>query len=120
MPETARNVVRDSSIIPTDWWVMNSLQAFRARKEMKRAVIQGRKEELDEMRNKVVEFVKKRKFILLDPLTSVLILRNKDAAIIIAFIAVGMTALLAMLTSMPILFGEVYSFDSLKVSFCYT
>lgn len=119
VPETARKVVGDGSIVPTDWWVMSPIQAIRARKEMKRAIVEGRKEELDEMRNKAVELAKKRKFRFPNPLTSVLILRNKDAAIIIAFIAIGMTALLDMLASMPILFGEVYGFNSLKVGFCY-
>lgn len=119
MPETARKVVGDGSIVPTDWWVMSPAQVYRARKEMQKAIAEGRKGELDEMRNKALELAKKRKFRFPNPLTSVLILRNKDAAIIITFIAVGMTALLDMLASMPILFGEVYGFNSLKVGFCY-
>ncbi|KAE9991211.1 hypothetical protein EG327_000266 [Venturia inaequalis] len=119
VPETARKVVGNGSIVPTDWWVMSPVQAFHARKELKRTVVEGRKEELDEKRNKAVELAKKRKFKFPNPLNSVLILRNKDAAIIISFIAIGMTALLDMLASMPILFGEVYGFDSLKVGFCY-
>jgi multidrug resistance protein len=119
MPETSRKVVGDGSIVPTDWWVMSPIQVFRARKGMKKAVEEGRKGELDEMRNKALELAKKRKFRFPNPLTSILILRNKDAAIIISFIAIGMTALLDMLASMPTLFGEVYGFNSLKVGFCY-
>lgn len=119
MPETARKVVGDGSIVPTDWWVMSPIQVFRARKEMKKATEEGRKGELDEMRKKALELAKKRKFRFPNPLTSVLILRNKDAAIIISFIAIGMTVLLDMLASMPILFGDVYGFDSFKVGLCY-
>jgi MFS family permease len=119
MPETARKVVGDGSIVPTDWWVMSPIQWWNARKEMKKATTEGRKEELNEMRQKALELAKKRKFKFPNPLTSILILRNKDAAIIIVFIAINMIALLDMLASMPTLFGEVYGFDSLKVGFCY-
>jgi multidrug resistance protein len=119
MPETSRKVVGDGSIVPTDWWIMSPVQGFQARNEMKKAIAEGRKSELDEMRKKALELAKKRKFRFPNPLTSILILRNKDAAIIISFIAIGMTALLDMLASMPTLFGEVYGFNSLKVGFCY-
>jgi multidrug resistance protein len=119
MPETARKVVGDGSIVPTDWWVMSPIQYWKARKEEKVAIMEGRKEELYEMRAKALELAKKRKFKFPNPLTSILILRDKDAAIIIAFIAIGMTTVLVMLASMPTLFGEVYGFNSLKVGFCY-
>jgi multidrug resistance protein len=119
MPETARKVVGDGSIVPTDWWVMSPIQYWKARKEVKAAVVEGRREELDEMRRKAVELAKKRKFKFPNPLTSIIILRNKDAAIIIIYIAIGMTTMLDMLASMPTLFGEVYGFNSLKVGFCY-
>jgi multidrug resistance protein len=119
MPETSRKIVGDGSIVPTDWWVMSPIQYWAARKEEKIAIAEGRKEEVEAMKRKEAELRKGRKFRFPNPLTSILILRNKDAAIIIAFVAICMMAMIDLLASMPTLFGEVYGFDSLKVGFCY-
>ncbi|KAK9351041.1 putative MFS transporter [Lipomyces doorenjongii] len=118
MPETSRKVVGDGSIPPSDWWVMSPFQYWSARGEKKRAIQQGRGSEIDDEK-KAQELAKKRKFQFPNPMTSVVILREKDACIVICFIALGMLVLMALLASLPTLFGEVYGFNTFKVGLCY-
>jgi len=119
VPETSRKVVGDGSILPSDWWVMSPFQYWSARREKRRAIREGRGSEIDEREKKAQELAKKRKFQFPNPLTSVMILREKDAFIIISFISLGMLVLMAQLASLPTLFGEVYGFNTFKVGLCY-
>jgi multidrug resistance protein len=119
MPETSRKVVGDGSIPPSDWWVMSPFQYWSARREKKGAIREGRGSEIDEKEKKAQELAKKRKFQFPNPLTSVMILREKDACIVICFIATGMFVLMTQLASLPTLFGEVYGFNTFKVGLCY-
>ncbi|KAI9824847.1 MAG: hypothetical protein M1819_000799 [Sarea resinae] len=119
MPETSRKVVGDGSIPPSDWWVMSPFQFWNARREKKRAIRKGQGCETDEKAKKAEELGKKRRFQFPNPLTSVVILREKDACIVICFIALGMFVMMALLASMPTLFGKVYGFSTFKVGLCY-
>lgn len=119
MPETSRKVVGDGSIPPSDWWVMSPFQYWSARREKQRAIREGRGSQIDEKEKKAQELAKKRKFRFPNPLTSVVILREKDACIVICFIALGMFVLMSQLASFPTLFGEVYGFNTFKVGLCY-
>jgi multidrug resistance protein len=119
MPETSRKVVGDGSIPPSDWWVMSPFQYWSAAREKKRALREGQGSKIDDKEKKAQELAKKRKFQFPNPLTSVVILREKDACIVICFIALGMFVLLALLASLPTLFGEVYGFNTFKVGLCY-
>ncbi|OCK75276.1 putative MFS transporter [Lepidopterella palustris CBS 459.81] len=119
MPETSRKVVGDGSIPPSDWWVMSPFQYWSARREKKRAIREGRGSEIDEKEKKAQELAKKRKFQFPNPLSSVVILREKDVCIIICFITLGMFVLMAQLASLPTLFGEAYGFNTFKVGLCY-
>lgn len=119
MPETSRKVVGDGSIPPSDWWVMSPFQYWSARREKKRAIREGRGSEIDEQEKKAQELAKKRRFQFPNPLTSVMVLREKDACIVICFIALGMFVLMSLLASLPTLFGEVYGFNTFKVGLCY-
>jgi multidrug resistance protein len=119
MPETSRKVVGDGSIPPTEWWVVSPFQYWSARQEKKRAMLEGRSNEVDEKEKEGRELAKKRKFQFPNPLTSVVILREKDACIVICFIALAMFILMALLASMPTLFGEVYGFNTFQVGLCY-
>jgi multidrug resistance protein len=119
MPETSRKVVGDGSIPPSDWWVMSPFQYWSTRREKRRAIHEGRGSEIEEKKKEAEELAKKRKFQFPNPLTSVAILREKDACIVICFIALAMFVLLALLASMPTLFGEVYGFNTFKVGLCY-
>ncbi|KAK9320891.1 putative MFS transporter [Lipomyces orientalis] len=118
MPETSRNVVGDGSIPPSDWWVMSLFQYWSARREKKRASREGRGSEFDEKKNKA-QLAKKRKLQFPNPLTSVVLLREKDACIVICFIALGMLVFMTQLASLPTLFGEVYGLNTFKVGLCY-
>jgi multidrug resistance protein len=119
MPETSRKVVGDGSIPPMEWWVMSPYQFWSARREKRSAVREGRSSEIDEKEKEGQELAKKRKFQFPNPLTSVVILREKDACIVICFIALAMFILMALLASMPTLFGEVYGFNTFQVGLCY-
>jgi multidrug resistance protein len=110
MPETSRKVVGDGSIVPKDWWIMSPIQIWKARNNTSEAIERdGNKEALEP----------KGKFQFPNPWHSVLVLKEKDALIIILFITVGMIVILDLLASIPPLFQEVYGFNSLQVGFCY-
>lgn len=119
MHETSRKVVGDGSIPPSDWWVMSPFQSWNAQQEKKKAIREGRDSEIDEKEREAQELANKRKFRFPNPLTSVTILREKDACIVICFVALGMFVLMALLASLPTLFGEVYGFNTFKVGLCY-
>lgn len=119
VPETSRKVVGDGSIPPSDWWVMSPFQYWWARREKRRALREGRGSEIDEKEKKAQELAKKSKFQFPNPLLSIVILREKDACVIICFIALGMFVIMALMASLPTLFGEVYGFDTFQVGLCY-
>ena len=123
MPETARNVVGDGSISPSEWWLMSPFQFWNARREKKIAIREGKSVEMAEKEKKAQilaqELAKKRKSRFPNPLTSIVILREKDACIIICFIALAMFVMMSQLASLPTLFGEVYGFSTFKIGLCY-
>ncbi|RDW74906.1 MFS general substrate transporter-1 [Coleophoma cylindrospora] len=119
MPETSRKVVGDGSIPALDWWVMSPFQYWSAQWAKKKAIREGRGCEIDEKEKKAQELAQKRKFQFPNPLTSVMILREKDALIVICFIALSMLTLMAQLASLPSLFGEVYGLNTFKIGLCY-
>lgn len=119
MPETSRKVVGDGSIPPSDWWVMSPHQYWTTKRERQRAIRDGREKAFAEKEEEARKLANQRKFEFPNPLSSILMLREKDAAIIIAFIALGMMVLMAQLASLPTLFGEVYGFNTFQVGLCY-
>ncbi|KAF2704754.1 MFS general substrate transporter [Pleomassaria siparia CBS 279.74] len=119
MPETSREIVGDGSIPPSNWWVKSPFQYWEARQEKKRAIREGRGAEIEEKEKKARELAKKTKFQLPNPLSSIAILREKDALIVICIISLGMFTMIAMLASMPTLFGEAYGFSTFKIGLCY-
>ncbi|KAF2030720.1 MFS general substrate transporter [Setomelanomma holmii] len=119
MPETSRKVVGDGSIPPSNWWVMSPFQYWNTRQEKMAAIREGRGEEFEAKERKARELAKKRKFQYPNPLKSVMILREKDAAIIISSIAINTGVLLPTMASMTPLFGKVYGFNTFQVGLCY-
>ncbi|KAH7065785.1 putative MFS transporter [Paraphoma chrysanthemicola] len=119
MPETSRKIVGDGSIPPLDWWVMSPYQYWTAQQERKVAIHEGRSHEAEEKLDKARERAANRKFQFPNPLTSIMILREKDAAIIICFISLSMSVLMPIMASMSTLFGEVYNFGTFQVGLCY-
>jgi multidrug resistance protein len=119
MPETSRKVVGDGSIPPLDWWVMSPCQYWSAQRKRKVSNREGRGFEVDEQMRKANELAKDRRFQFPNPLKSIMILREKDAAIIICFMSISMSVLLPIMASMTTLFEEVYGFGTFKVGLCY-
>ncbi|KAF2665981.1 MFS general substrate transporter [Microthyrium microscopicum] len=110
MPETARKVVGDGSIVPRNWYSMSVVQYWKARQKSKSEIEADREaQKLDP----------KPKFRLPNPWDSIKVLREKDALVIILYISLTMTAFMSLMASMPSLYGEVYGFNSLQVGFCY-
>lgn len=109
MPETARKVVGDGSIVPRNWWSLSPLQYWKARRKQV--------DEKTKMEREVPD--KKSKFQFPNPLTSLAILREKDALIIILFASLAMVGIISLLASISPLFQEIYGFDSLQIGLCY-
>lgn len=119
MPETSRKVVGNGSIPPLDWWLISPHQYWSAKRERKSAIREGRESEINEKEKLAKELATKRKFQFPNPLTALMILREKDALIVICFVSLGMLVMAALFASLPTLFGEVYGFNAFQVGLCY-
>jgi multidrug resistance protein len=111
MPETARKIVGDGSIPPQNWWNASPIQYWKAKRKAKEAAKSGTSGDKP--------LGPRPKFSLPNPLKSLVILREKDALIIVGFTSLGMLAFVALLASIPPLFQEIYHFNALQIGFCY-
>ncbi len=112
MPETARVIVGNGRQPPREWWRMSLVQyvADRRRARMTAGeVSQGQFE----------QGPRSSKLRFPNPLASVAILLEKDALIIISFVGLVMFGNVALLTSTPNLFPQLYGFNELQVGLCF-
>jgi multidrug resistance protein len=107
VPETLRKVVGDGSIQPQNWWVMSPYQYWKIRNPANAG-----------MTCKQIE-TKNPRLVLPNPLRTLSVLRERDALIIILYLALTSSGVMSMLASLPYLLGEVYSFNSLQIGLCY-
>lgn len=114
MPETARKIVGDGSVPPKDWWRMSVVQYIKTRRrlrEMSPAERKAREGQRTKLRGK--------KFSFPNPLTAFAILLERDALIIISYVGVVMFCNIAMLTTIPNLFGGLYGYNNFQIGLCF-
>jgi multidrug resistance protein len=110
MPETARNVVGNGRVVPQNWWNASPLQYWKAKRRTKKTVDEEYSSQPSSPRPK---------FKFPNIFRTLVILREKDALLIIGYISLTMMMLIAMLASIPPLFQEIYHFDSFQIGLCY-
>ncbi|KAI9731612.1 MAG: hypothetical protein M1818_007742 [Claussenomyces sp. TS43310] len=122
VPETGRGVVGNGSIPPPSW-NMSLIDYLRFKKEkeeeQKNPNRLSRTSTGEERRLAAVELAKRRKTRWPNPLRTVKIILQKDVALILGFNALIYTAFYCVISSIPMLFLEIYGFNDLLIGICY-
>ncbi|KAJ5815158.1 hypothetical protein N7474_006935 [Penicillium riverlandense] len=116
MPETARKIVGNGSVPPREWWRMSLLQYLAARRRNKKDDDKG---EGENNGSDAPQQHRSTRISFPNPLNSFVILLEKDAIIIISYIGLVMFSNIALLTSVPNLFGGLYGFNELQIGLCF-
>ncbi|KAJ5679289.1 hypothetical protein N7462_007533 [Penicillium macrosclerotiorum] len=116
MPETARNVVGNGSVQPKEWWRLSLIQ-YMSTQHLRRHSKSIKRDTSEEQSRPQLSHSTKLKFP--NPLETFVILLEKDASIIIAYIGLVMFANIALLTSTANLFGPLYKFNELQIGLCF-
>lgn len=127
MPETARKIVGNGSIVPKEWWRMSLIQylsARRLRRHPARGLFARRRHRQDNGGEARTDGQSQQpqgstKLRFPNPLESFMILLEKDALIVISYVGLVMFANIALLTSTPNLFGKLYHFNDLQIGLCF-
>lgn len=127
VPETARCIVGDGSVLPKEAWRRSGIHLWQKRKKEKQTVIHGvgvnngGGAAQNTLNGGLVATATARasKLRFPNPLKSFAILLEPDALILISSIGLLMLANIALLTSTPALFSEIYGFNTLQIGLCF-
>lgn len=131
MPETARKIVGNGSIVPKEWWrlsLVQHIQTYQRRRnpEQDSSSRRGRRpqrrpsnQHRDRASGQSQQPQSTNKLRFPNPWESFVILLEKDALIIIFYVGLVMFANIALLTSTPNLFGKLYHFNDLQIGLCF-
>ncbi|KAL9608949.1 MAG: hypothetical protein Q9167_006252 [Letrouitia subvulpina] len=113
-PETGRNVVGNASVPPQGWnmSVINYLRTRTIRHDEEGGRHSAAQEETKRAQQ---ELASKRKLRLPNPLKTILILIEKDVAMLLVFNGIVYTAFYAVISSIPYLFAQIYGFNDLQI-----
>ncbi|KAJ5972323.1 uncharacterized protein N7479_002241 [Penicillium vulpinum] len=111
MPETARKIVGNGSAAPNEWWRRSVIQWWSKRQ------VQSDEERHAERSQQETSQTKRLRFP--NPLRSFVILLEWDALMIILYVGIVMFSNIALLTSIPNLFGPLYGFNELQIGLCF-
>jgi multidrug resistance protein len=117
LPETGRNVVGNGSI-PPPRWNMSVINYYQSRK-IKSANILERTASQQASEKARADLAKGRKFKFPNPLKALHIIFQKDAGILILYNSLVYTAFYCVITSIPQLFSEIYSFNDFQIGLCF-
>lgn len=118
MPETGRRIVGNGSVLPREWWRVSVVQYVKERVRVRRMSAQERSLLEEEKESSKMNRTTTR-LTFPNPLKSFAILLEKDALIIILYVGLVMFANIALLTSTPNLFGDLYGFNELEIGLCF-
>lgn len=109
-PETARGTVGNGSIPPQGWnmSLMNYL-----------AVRKARRESSTDPTNETKELPPKKKFRFPNPLASLIILVDKQTALLLIYNAFLFAAFYDITAIIPSTFSQIYTFNDLQIGLCY-
>lgn len=119
MPETARKIVGNGSVPPREWWRMSLLQYWASRRQSRNRDDKGNEDRLEDDGSDAQQHHRSTRISFPNPLDSFAILLEKDAIIIISYVGLVMFSNIALLTSVPNLFGGLYGFNELQIGLCF-
>lgn len=117
VPETARSIVGNGSVPPNGYWRKSIIQCLQERHRVKQMSADERSA-YEEQRARIGRG-NGTELTFPNPLKSFAILLEKDALIIISYIGLVMFSNIALLTSTPRLFGDLYGFNDLEIGLCF-
>jgi len=116
MPETCRKIVENGSVPPQGWnrTVWNFVEDRRNRRK-------GAGDTTDELerQQRKHELAAKRHLVIPNPLKALLIIVEKDVALIMFFTSLMVTGFYMIMVPIPSVFGDVYKFNQLQIGLCY-
>ena len=118
VPETSRNVVGNGSIPPQGWnmSLINYLQTRKAARnetDLTRTTSHGSNQLAQQC------LTRQRKLRLPNPLTALKLVLEKDVGMLLFYNSLVYTAFYDVITSIPYLFQQTYSFDDLQIGLCF-
>lgn len=126
VPETARCIVGDGSVLPKEAWRRSGIQLWPKRKEVQTVIHGvgvdnggGAAQNTSNGGLVATATARSSKLRFPNPLKSFAILLEPDALILISSIGLLMLANIALLTSTPALFSEIYGFNTLQIGLCF-
>ncbi|ORY09537.1 putative florfenicol exporter [Clohesyomyces aquaticus] len=117
-PETARIVVGNGSIPPQGWnmSLLNYLESRKARNskiELTRTTSQG------EHRTTQADMAKNRKLRIPNPLSTLRVVKQKDAGLLLLYNSLVYTAFYDVIASAPYLFEQIYGFNDMQIGLSF-
>ena len=119
MPETARHIVENDRVPPRERWRMSLLQYWAARRQTEKDDNKGDGKRLETQASDSQQHSRSRQVSFPNPMNAFAILLEKDALIIISYVGLVMFSNIALLTSVPNLFGGLYGFNELQIELCF-
>lgn len=114
VPETNRKIVGNGMLPPWEWWNISLLDMERRKTFADRAAYDARRK-LMEGRG----MPPRPKLGWPNPTPSLRILVEKDSSLALICGALNFAALYEIMTSIPLLYREIYGFDTLQISLVY-
>jgi multidrug resistance protein len=116
LPETCRKVVGNGSIPPQGWsrTVWNFVEDRRNRNK-------GAGDATDELgrQQRKHELAANRRLAIPNPLKALIIIVEKDVALIMLFTSLMVTGFYMIIVPIPSVFGDIYKFNQLQIGLCY-
>ena len=116
VPETSPNIVDDGSVPPKGWnkSLLNYHQNHETGSDGITFTVSQEEKWLEG-----IELAKMRKFRFPNPLGALLIIVEKDVALILFFTSLMVTAFQCLMIGLPSIFKSIYGFNDLQFGLCY-
>lgn len=113
-PETGRNVVGNGSIPPQGWNIsLLDFFAVRSARKSETELTRARSQEEQE------RLARTRKLRFPNPLSTLRVIREKDAGLLLLYNSLVYTAFYTVISSAPYLFAEIYGFNDLQIGLSF-
>jgi len=109
-PETGRNIVGDGTI-PPPAWNRSLMNVINEKKRMKQGITPDYA--------KRDELAKKRHIRFPNPLATLIVATEKEAALVLGFAGIVYAGFYAVISGMPSQLNDIYGYDDLKIGLMY-
>lgn len=121
-PETGRHVVGNGSVPPQTWnlSILSYLALRRARRASNDATSDLQRTQSRESTIAARQaLAAQRKFHFPNPLNTLKVLGEKDAALLLLYNSINFAAFYDLSASLPYLFGQIYGFNDIEIGLCF-